>query len=139
MASNYPPRKKDDSKSEFKRRQLRERTVAKRYLESREGIKTKDNMSTGERVGKTVHGRAVMHDSDKRFNREFKTSFYGKGRIAQEKNLKKARSEFEQEAGERRRQRAIGAKARANRQARFLATEKKPSKARAGKTKRRER
>ena len=139
MASNYPPRKKDDSRSEFKRRQLRERTVAKRYLESREGTKTKGNMSTGERIGATIHDRRVMYNSDKRFNREFKTSFYGKGRIAQEKNLKKARSEFEQEAGERRRQRAIGAKARANRQARFLASEKKTSAARARKTNRRAR
>ena len=136
MASNYPPRKKDDNKSKSKDRKLQQRTASKRYLEATEGVKRNPYG-----YGETVHGRAVIYKAGKKYNRDWKPSLrediFGRG--AQYKNAKKARSEFEQEAGERRRQRAIGAKARSNRQARFLAAEKKPSKARAGKTKRRER
>jgi len=132
--------KKDDGNLEFKRRQLRERTVAKRFLESIEGTQTKPLMSTGEPIGKTVHDRTVIYDANKKYNRDFNTSFYDLGRLAQQKNLKKARSEFEQEAGERRRQRSIGAKARTNQQARFLASEKtKSGESTAKNTKRRER
>jgi hypothetical protein len=153
MASKYPPRKKDDEKR--KNRDLKTRTAAKRYLEVQEKVKRRPVYGNSWIASYTVgpHSTALDRKSTRDFNKAKRRSkweevkrYSGIGtpgsirdddrRIAA---IRAGRREFEQEAGERRRQRAIGEKVRGRKQARFLATEKKPSAARARKTKRRER
>ena len=153
MASNYPPRKKDDEKR--KKRDLKTRTAAKRYLEAQENVKRRpvygDSFIASYTVG--PHSTALDRKSTRDFKKATRRSNWEElkrysvigspGSLRDDDRriaaIRAGRKEFEQEAGERRRQRAIGAKARASRQARFLASEKKTSAARARKTNRRAR
>jgi len=146
MASNYPPRKKDDEKRRAKVGSVEQRTAAKRKLEAETSASQYGGGPNNwfAREGTNVHARAVLKKARDRYKKEGpKRSIFGDVFFNEDdksyKNLGRARKEFEQEAGERRRQRAIGAKARTSRQARFLASEKKTSAARARKTNRRAR
>lgn len=153
MASNYPPRKKDDEKR--KKRDLKTRTATKRYLEVQEKVKRRPVRGNAWIGSYTVgpHSTALDRKSTRDFQKATRRSNWEElkrysiigtpGSIRDDDRRRAAidagAKEFMAERQERRRQRAIGEKVRGRKQARFLAAEKKPSKARAGKTKRRER